>query len=183
MVSILVSYLAILASTFTLLSWILPQDLLLKLLRITPLISSTANLMWAADEYMFLSSWLSPAYRVQANALLPAWFATWGKKGSHVLFSSFPLSLVAGILNIFTSEDVTGKMWYGAGVAFTFAHFLYGKKALRLLAAIRNGEPKGNATESMREWIEMHLFRVVTADAPAFVSFAGALLMAIPEVS
>lgn len=159
----------------------------LKLLRLSPFFSATINLMWAADEYMFLSSWLSPSYRNQANALLPAWFATWGPMGTLVLFSSFPFSLCTGIANILTSRETSrlndASKWYWAGLAFTLAHFGFAPKALGLLAAIRKGEPKGNATESMRQWIAMHLLRVAIADFPAFVFFGTALLTAIQEVT
>jgi len=62
-------------------------------------------------------------------------------------------------------------------------HFFYAPRALRLLAAIRKPPPAGNPTESMRQWIAMHLIRVVTADAPAFLSFATAVLTAIQVVA
>lgn len=176
----------ILTSGIALLAIFLPYVLTLKILRLTPLISSTVNLMWAVDEYMFLSSWLSPSYRDQANALLPDWFATWSRMGSLVLFSSFPFSLGSGIANVLTSRETNAASgalkWYWAGLIFTFAHFLFAPKALKLLAAIRHGEPKGNATESMRLWIAMHSIRIAVADLPAFLAFATALLTTIQEV-
>jgi len=184
---LLATQLLLLISGITFLAILLPYLLPLKLLRLFPLLSATVNLMWAADEYMFLSSWLSSTYRTQANALLPAWFATWGRMGSYVLFTSFPLSLGSAIANIVTSRQMSSAsgalIWYCAGFMFTTVHFAFGPKALGLLAAIRNGEPKGNATESLTSWIEMHLIRVVVADLPAFLCFVMALLTAVQKVA
>lgn len=182
-----IQQLVILLSGISLIAALLPRLAPLSFLRLAPLITSTINLMWAADEYMFLSSWLPTSYREQAQTLLPLWFATWGPMGSMVLFTSFPFSLGAGIANILTSQDTNAASgalkWYWAGLFFTMVHFCYAPKALGLLAAIRKPPPAGNPTESMRQWIAMHLLRVVTADAPAFLSFATAVLTSIQLVS
>jgi hypothetical protein len=82
-----------------------------------------------------------------------------------------------------TSSASGALKWYWAGLAFTLADFGFAPKALGLLAAIKKGEPKGNATESMRQWIAMHLLRVVVANFPAFVCFGTALVTAIQEVA
>jgi hypothetical protein len=166
---------------------LLPRLVPLGFVRMLPLISSTVSLMWAADEYMFLSSWLPTAYHEQAQALLPLWFATWGRMANWVLFSSFPISLGAAIANVTTSRATSGAsgalMWYYAGLFFTSAHFFYGPKALGLLAAIRKPAPAGNPTASLSQWITMHLTRVVTADAPAFLAFATAVLTSIQVIA
>ncbi|CAJ2508286.1 Uu.00g094720.m01.CDS01 [Anthostomella pinea] len=186
--SSLARQLLILTSGIALLAIGLPHLLPFSLLRLAPLISSTVNLMWAADEYMFLSAWLPAAYRTDADALLPRWFRVWGPMGSLVLFSSFPFSLGAAIANLLTSRDTSAAVgaakWYWAGLVFTTAHFGYAPRALRLLKAIRKGkEEGGDPTGSMRRWIGMHLLRVVTADLPAFLCFATAVLSAMRVVA
>ncbi|KAJ7668314.1 hypothetical protein B0H17DRAFT_1087740 [Mycena rosella] len=152
----------------------------LKLLRIFPVISSTVNLMWALDEYAFLGSWMNPAYRAQADALLPPWFKTWGAKGTWVLITGFPMSLSAGLANAFihraTLQASGALKWYWLGVGFTVAHFFYGPTALRLLKAIRDGEPDGKPTQSMGQWLRMHATRTATTDLPAFICFTIAAL-------
>jgi hypothetical protein len=159
----------------------MPSSTQITLLRLFPVMSSLVSLMWAVDEYQFLSSWMNPTYRTKANSLLPAWFATWGKMGSLVLFTSFPLSLTTGIGNFFVNSKglrSNGALkWYWLGVAFTASHLLvYGRTALGLLANIRNDEPKGNPTESMGKWLRMHAMRAFTSDVPAFISFTVAFL-------
>ncbi|KAJ7765417.1 hypothetical protein DFH07DRAFT_916324 [Mycena maculata] len=151
----------------------------LKLLRLFPVISSTVNLMWAHDEYAFLSSWMSSSYRAQADTLLPSWFKTWLQKGVWFpLGVSFPATVAVGLANIFTDraglEAVGALKWYWMGVGFTVAHFLYGPKAMRLLAAIQAGGQDGKATKPMGEWLRMHLTRIIIADLPAFICFTVA---------
>ncbi|KAF8216542.1 hypothetical protein K438DRAFT_1797406 [Mycena galopus ATCC 62051] len=155
----------------------------LKLLRLSPIISSTTSLVWAYDEYTFLGAWTNPQYRTQADALLPSWFKTWAPNGTLVLFSSFPMSLITGIANAYThsaSLQATGALpFYWLGVFFALAHFFYGRVALRLLKAIREGEPEGKTTKSMGDWLRMHSARTFTTDLPAFISFTIAAVLAL----
>ncbi|KAJ7612450.1 hypothetical protein DFH06DRAFT_148892 [Mycena polygramma] len=156
----------------------------LKLLRLSPVISSTTSLVWAYDEYAFLSSWvnLNPSYGAQADALLPPWFKTWAPRGTRVL-ASFPLSLLAGVANAFTHREslqAAGALkFYWLGVFFTVAHFFYARRALRLLKAIREGEPAGKTTVSMAEWLKMHQGRTIIADLPSFICFTIAAVVAL----
>ncbi|WVF68266.1 hypothetical protein IAT40_003031 [Kwoniella sp. CBS 6097] len=132
--------------------YVVPPLLPVNLLRVVPLISSTLSLQWAVDEYQFLSSWMNPSYRPQADALLPAWFkhgVTW------------------------TSG---AKPWYAAGVFFAFAHMFFGPKALGLLKKIREGEPAGKPTTSLATWLRMHSIRAFVADLPAVICFAIAAI-------
>ena len=172
---------AILLCAVALLAIVLPRVLPLAVVRLLPLLSSTVSLMWAADEYMFLSAWLSPSYRDQANALLPAWFSVWGAMGSKVLFSSFPLSLAAAMANALTSA--AAPRWYAIGLCFVMAHFAYAPTALKWLAAFRKDEPDRRPTESLRSWVDMHVLRSLTADLPALVCFATALVESMQHVA
>ncbi|KAJ6518844.1 hypothetical protein C8R45DRAFT_949493 [Mycena sanguinolenta] len=154
----------------------------LKLLRISPIISSTTSLVWAYDEYTFLGAWMNPAYRTQSDALLPLWFKTWAPNGTRVLFTSFPVSLVTGLANAYTlrhHKTTRALPFYCLGTFFALAHFFYGPRALRLLKAIRTGEPDGKTTKSMGEWLRMHSVRTVTTDFLAFVCFTVAAVLAV----
>ncbi|KAJ7504390.1 hypothetical protein B0H11DRAFT_515606 [Mycena galericulata] len=153
----------------------------LKLLRIFPVISSTVNLMWAYDEYAFLSSWMNTSYRAQADALLPHWFKTWMYTGTWLPAISFPMSIGVGLANIYRNREslpTDALKWYWLGVGFTAAHFLYAPKAIRLLSAIQAGGSDGKTTKPMGEWLNMHITRLMTADLPAFICFTVAALAA-----
>jgi hypothetical protein len=66
---------------------------------------------------------------------------------------------------------------------FAAAHlFIFGVKALKLLAMIRGGKPEGESTVSMGKWLEMHLLRSVTVDLPAVICFVVAALSVVDVV-
>ncbi|KAL2073028.1 hypothetical protein VTL71DRAFT_10352 [Oculimacula yallundae] len=171
-----------------LLTLLTPSTLLVSILRLTPLLSSTVSLVWAYDEYAFLSAWLllPPTQYAQIQHLLPLWFAKWGPLGTKVLFSSFPLSLGAGIANIISLSRATssGSGWevtaYWIGTFFTLLHFAYGPKAMGLLKRIRTetkdgGDPLG----ALEKWMDMHLQRCWVADGPAVVGFGVAVILSL----
>lgn len=157
------------------------------LLRLLPIISSTISLQFAYDEYAFLCCWVHDSYTQQANALLPHWFTHWGPWGTRVVFTSFTLSLGAGLANLAacSSAPETGsaKFWYAAGACFAVAHLLiFGARALRLLGMIRRGEPEGASISSLRKWLEMHAVRSFTVDLPAAICFIVAGLLSLEVV-
>ncbi|KAJ7703768.1 hypothetical protein B0H16DRAFT_1902232, partial [Mycena metata] len=149
-----------------------------KLLPLCPVISSTASLLWAYDEYAFFSAWMNPAYRAQADALLPAWFKAWAPKGTRVLFTSF-FNQPRNFAHRESLKASGALKWYWLGVFFAFAHFFYGPTALGLLKAIRDGEPNGQTTISMGKWLRMHRLRTITTDLPAFICFTIAAATAM----
>jgi len=169
------------------LTYLLPKVVPLKLLRLIPVISSTISLQFAYDEYAFLSRWVQPAYRAQADALLPPWFTSWGPWGTKVVFGSFTISIASGLANFLAGREVgeaaAARYWYAAGLGFAAAHLLvWGPTALKLLAKIRKGEPEGRATESMSKWLSMHLTRSILVDLPAVVCFVAGLMSVVDVV-
>ena len=55
-------------------------------------------------------------------------------------------------------------------------HFLFGKKAARLLVAIENDQSGGNSTKDMREWLDMNFVRTLTVDLLSWLSFLMAAM-------
>ena len=155
----------------------------LNLLRLTPVLTSTANLMYAHDENLFLSGWVQPNYRERANSLLPSWFSHWCPRALLVILTGFPASLISGISSIsiksWSLQQNGAHKWYWAGIAFTLAYFIYGPTALGLLTDIQEDRPKGNSTASLEKWLKMHAVRTFTADIPAWVCFLVGFLRAL----
>ncbi|GAM83625.1 hypothetical protein ANO11243_016130 [Dothideomycetidae sp. 11243] len=156
----------------------------LRLLRLLPVLSSTVTLMFAVDEHIFLGTWTRPAIRERANANLPAWFQHWGRRGRWVILLGYPVNYSLALLNLAIARNqlhVAGAAkWYAMGLLFSLGHIaVYGKRALGLLADIRNDVPKGNSTHSMAVWLKMNCIRAVTTDLPAWVCFIVAALKAL----
>ncbi|MCJ1453598.1 hypothetical protein MMC28_003945 [Mycoblastus sanguinarius] len=151
----------------------------IKLLRLAPLLTSTATLMYAYDQHLFFSTWLHDSYRHEANNLLPRWFNICLKRALRVIVTLYPLSITFAVANIYTGmqkESSNASLWYWSGMAFTVGHFLFGKKAIRLLDAIETDQSKGNSTTDMREWLGMNLVRSLAVDLPAWLSFLMAAM-------
>jgi hypothetical protein len=157
----------------------------LALLRLLPALNSTVILMFAFDEYLFLSRWMKPTYRAQANALLAPWFAHWLSPALYVIVGTFCFSFAISLANIFTSREalqLTGaEKWYWYGFAFQVAHFLYAPPIMKLLKAISEDQPKGDVTSSMKKWLRIHLARSLTTDLPAWVFFIVAEVSSEPQ--
>jgi len=152
----------------------------LSFLRLVPTLNATVILMFAYDEYAFLSCWTNPAYRPEANALLPRWFKTWLSPsfGLGVIFTCFPLAFGSSLANIFISDGLHGAaVYYWLGFAFQLAHFAYAKPILGLLRDIPGDVPKGNVVESMKRWLRIHWVRTLTTDLPAWVFFVMAKIV------
>ncbi|KUJ20438.1 uncharacterized protein LY89DRAFT_715842 [Mollisia scopiformis] len=156
---------------------------LIRLLRLLPVASSSAVLMFALDEHLIFGTWVQPSIRERANANLPAWWTRGGLRWRWVLIIFYPVNYILGILNLFISQDQlqdTGaSKWYTLGLLFSIAHMFYLFRALKLIAAIENDEPKGNVTYSMGRWLKMNWTRALLTDLPAWLCFIAAALKAL----
>ncbi|KAI0452048.1 hypothetical protein F5B21DRAFT_484946 [Xylaria acuta] len=151
----------------------------IRLLRLLPAISSSMTLMFALDEHLIFGTWVHPSIRRQANANLPAWWTKGGLRWRWVLIIFYPINYILGILNLLLSQDQLGSTkWYILGLLFSFAHMLFVRKALGLIADIENDVPKGNVTHSMGAWLRMNWIRALTTDLPAWLCFVIAALKA-----
>jgi hypothetical protein len=136
----------------------MPTPTGLALLRLLPALNSTVILMFAFDEYLFLSRWMKPTYRAQANALLAPWFAYWLSPALYVIVGSFSFSFAIALANIFTSraalQAAGAEKWYWCGFVFQLAHFLYAPAILPLLKAITRGPARGQGHRQHEEMAE-----------------------------
>ena len=151
----------------------------MKLLRLAPLITSTASLMYAHDQHIFFLTFLHPSYRSEANQFFPRWFKICLQRALWPIATLYPLSILSSATNIYLLDpkSADARLWYWSGLAFTTGHFLFGKKAKRLLDEIQNDKSKGKSTEDMREWLDMNFVRSLTVDLLGWVSFVGAAVV------
>ena len=146
----------------------------LKLLRLAPLVTSTASLTFAHDQHLFFSPWLHQSYQPEANALLPRWFHICLKRALVVIITLYPLNALFAIANLYTCSEGRVKVWYWSGLAFTMGHFLFAKNALGLLDRVQYEKEKGQCTRDLRQWLDMHAWRSLVVDLLGWVSFGVA---------
>lgn len=155
----------------------------LRLLRLLPVISSTATLQFAVDEHLIFGTWMGPSLRQNANTTLPAWWTRGGLRWQWVLIFGYPLNYLFGVLNLVSRYDqlqATGSSrWYALGLMFSVGHMLFLKMALERIADIEEGTPKNNVTVSMGRWLQMNWVRALVTDLPAWVCWTVAAVSAL----
>lgn len=158
----------------------------IKLLRIAPLVTTTSSLMYAWDEHWFLSGFLhthaDPStdadYKAHSNALLPRYFRRFFEQGIWIIASLNCATLASSITNLLIDRPLTrsSTRWYGAGLAFTVAHFLFVPLIAYPIRDIVEDRAQGESSRDLKRWIDIHRVRVIVADLPGWLSFFGAVL-------
>lgn len=131
---------------------------LLPLLRLAPLVTSTASLTFAYDQHIFYSPWLqlpSPPSSSSANkettTLRARYFRICLQRALVVIATLYPLTALFAVANLLTGANGNGGKWYWAGLVFTGAHFaLYATRAVRLLEKVRSEGEDGEKGEGKR---------------------------------
>lgn len=163
----------------------MPVVLGLKLLRVAPLISSTAGLMCAWDQQFAFSSFIDPGVPQEAaGATLPHWFPAIFRKLIWVVSIIHPLGGVLGLANGLGSAgaalDKQTRALYLLGGFFAAAHLVYGKTAMRIIGTIWDGSVSGNKNlGALYPWLRLNWWRIMTNNFPAVVCFLAALVGAI----
>ncbi|KAF1961824.1 hypothetical protein CC80DRAFT_401863 [Byssothecium circinans] len=153
------------------------DDVAVRVLRLLPVLTSGATLMYAVDEHIFLGTWVHPSLRDRANVHLPVWFQHWLRRGRWPIMLGYPANFSLAILNLIVARDECATMWYALGFLFTLGHVaIYARTAVKLLADIQADIPKGNSTHSMGVWLRMNWLRALTTDLPAWICFIVAAL-------
>lgn len=158
---------------------ILDQDPV-KLLRISPLILSTATLTFALCEAHFYSLFLHESLRSKSNTILPTWWKINFGRFMPVFAATYALNIALGTGNLMTrtSELNDSGSWYYylLGTVGTAAHFLWGTTDLQHIQDITEERTKGRSVEAMKDWLSMHRIRMLVADVPAWIgNFLGVL--------
>jgi hypothetical protein len=127
-----------------------------------------------------------PRFRTHNNRILPA-HGRWLWGGLVIVSTMYPFSILTAAANlVYRAEpqdglnfvDSAGRQraamgFYSAGLVFSLLHFLWGPRAMRLLASIRNdrnseGDTKRDNTAVMKEWLNLNATRGILADFPGW---------------
>lgn len=148
----------------------------INLLRLAPLVTSTCTLMYAFDEYMFLSTFLHRDHRKQSNAILPSWFKRWFEKGIFVVVGLNAATIIITLFNIFSAYNQEIRKWYWAGLGFTIAHLAFVPVIMYPIRDIIEDRSHGQSTRDLQRWINIHLLRVLIADLPGWASYSAGVV-------
>ena len=161
------------------------SNLILKILRTMPLVTSTAGLMCACDQQWTFEPFVHPSVpQGPAGAVLPHWFPVVFSRLIWVVSIVHPLGGLLGILNGFgdagAALDNQTRMLYFAGGFFAGMHAVFGKTAMRMIGTIWDAKVSGEKNLAMmKPWLNMNWWRIATCNIPAVLLFLMAVLRAI----
>ena len=157
----------------------------LKLLRLAPLVVSSASLMCGIDQTTALKPFTQPKLAKKDSGLvLPYWFPGFFDRTILVIAIAYPLAISTAYLNTIvgrqTPLDATARSFYYAGMCFSAGHFLYGPYAMRLIARICDSEKPGDKNVvAAEEWLRMNTTRLVTVDFWGWFMYLCAVASAV----
>ncbi|KAF4160359.1 hypothetical protein CNMCM8927_004817 [Aspergillus lentulus] len=154
----------------------------LQLLRVAPLATSTGSLVHALVELFTNSAFLQPSIRKSSDAVLPKWYTYVFNRQIVSVLALNLATISTGLSNILLSRSrsalpLSRTTFYWAGVAGAVAHlFFVPFVAPRIQRIVENSNENG-ATVEMEEWLGFHRIRMLVADLPAWLAFAGAVMV------
>ncbi|KAH9950087.1 hypothetical protein B0H21DRAFT_23241 [Amylocystis lapponica] len=148
----------------------LREQMQIGLLHLTPVLSATAALTFAASEYWTLLPWLKPDTQPQA---LSKWFDQWFRYGTAGVVVFGTASLVGGYASW---RDTVGgaRALYKYGIFFAVGHFAFVPPVSQCIKRLVYGPT--DSKDELRLWLKLHTARTVLTDLPAFLCFLGAYL-------
>lgn len=153
------------------------------LLRLSPLMISSASLMCAWDQQNAFRSFLAPQLLrkpgdITAHVVVD-WFAEFAKPTKWVIILSYPFALVFAFINAFWASG-TGlhpqtKAFYIAGGILSILHFYFGTWSMMWNARISSKEHIGVKNyDALRGWLANNAARMCWVNIPAWVMFVCA---------
>ncbi|KAI1801986.1 hypothetical protein F4811DRAFT_531572 [Daldinia bambusicola] len=157
----------------------------LTLLRVAPLVTSTASIVIAGDSDLFLGALLSlKQHRSRVNEIAPRYFEVFFWKGLPYIFLTYGLSATCGLVNAYSRSHAASWNWYAAGSALALAHFAFVPKIMwKVKDAIdAKEEPNGGGASALQGWLGVHHVRTALVDVPAWACFLVAIVKALKSI-
>ena len=153
----------------------------LLLLRLAPVLTTTAYLTFTCAEDLYFKPYLSPPLHKVSNDLLPLYINIWYTRGMILIFTLYGLTWATAIANLPVADllHASGPCFalYLLGLVFSIGHMVWGPKAMALLNAIKMRERNDGSVELVREWCRMNIIRGIVVDVPAWGCFLAAFLV------
>jgi hypothetical protein len=154
----------------------------LVLLRVAPLVTTSASLWYSVDQFGLYTLLLGPRLRETAAQLLPGWWQVNLAPGLAAIFGLYGVSIGAGVANLLYKGGVGASRLYGYGAAFALSHFLFVPAVMYKIKAMVDDEPKGEAPAHQRRWLNVHVVRSLISDLPGFLCFLFAVTQSLKVV-
>ncbi|KAF1730571.1 hypothetical protein CRV24_010034 [Beauveria bassiana] len=157
-----------------------PASFATAIMRLSPLMISSASLMCAWDQQNAFRSFLAPHLLAKPDDIcahvVVDWFAEFAKPTKWVIILSYPLALLFAFLNAFGAPDAglhpQTKMFYVAGGILSILHFWFGSWSMMWNARISSKEHIGIKNyDALRGWLGNNFSRMCWVNVPAWLMF------------
>ena len=158
----------------------------IRLLRLAPLITSTASAIYSSTELIVNAAFLQPSIRPKSNQVLPHWFSHVFNRGATIVVTLITLTTSATLANIYSSYQQHGQngfsslpfstKMYGLGVTLALSHLAFIPLVSKPIQHLLENSSKRGACDEMEDWLRVHRIRWAVADFPACIAFIIAVL-------
>lgn len=155
------------------------------LLRVAPLITSSASLSYCWAQNVFISIFTRSRNREKSNALLPTYIEDWFYGYTGQLIATYTTTILTASANLYYQRQVLdasdSAKWYAAGALFSAAHFAFVPAVAWKFTSIINNETKGNSVKVLDEWLRVHRLRTLTVDMLSWGCILIGVLRSVKE--
>lgn len=156
------------------------------LIRVSPLVISSASLMFSWAQDISLGAFLHHSLRNDpthpSGKILPRYLPAFMKPGLWGIGLTYPPATVLCVVNGLSGQSREVRLLYLAGALLSIAHFCWGPSMFAILRRIQDpktaGVPNENALET---WLPKHHSRTLLVNVPAFLCIFAATLATITE--
>lgn len=158
----------------------------LSLLRVSPLVISSAALMFSWAQDISLGAFLHHSLRNDpthpSGKILPRYMPAFMKPGLWGIGLTYPPATILCIFNGFSGQSREVRQLYLAGAVLSIAHFCWAPSMFAILGRIHDAKTAGVPNEDALEiWLPKHHARTLLVNVPAFLCIFAATLATISE--
>ncbi|RYP79850.1 hypothetical protein DL770_006496 [Monosporascus sp. CRB-9-2] len=156
------------------------------LLRLSPLVISSASLMFSWSQDISLGAFLHPSLRNDAahpsGKILPRYLPAFMSPGIWGIGLTYPPATVLCVINGLSGQSREARNLYFAGALCSIAHFCWGPSMFAILGRICDVKTAGVPNENaLKEWLPRHRARTLMVNVPAFLCILAATLVTVTE--
>ncbi|KAK2029016.1 hypothetical protein LX32DRAFT_719555 [Colletotrichum zoysiae] len=141
----------------------------MSILYAVPIITSTASVLFAANQHFFFGLFLHPNVKQNAKQVFTPWWNAMVPTGLVYVIAPIVGTIASSLAIIKTSELVhekgTGR-WYIASAVLAAGHFAFVPLVLPRVKAMSNG----GLSPFLDEWLRVHVIRSFTVDLGCWIS-------------
>ncbi|KAH8723491.1 hypothetical protein GQ44DRAFT_804030 [Phaeosphaeriaceae sp. PMI808] len=158
----------------------------LALLRLSPLILSSASVMFSWVQNIAFSAFLHSSLRDDSyhpsGKILPRYLPAFMKPGLWGIGLTFLPATALCVVNGLSEQSREIRNLYFAGAVLSIAHFCWGPSMFKILGRITDPKAAGVPNEKALEaWLPRHHQRTLLVNIPAFLCIMAATLASMVE--